>query len=800
MPQGPSVMGFVNIGGKKVPIRWDISQTFDNSQNPHIRQYGYAVGKNPIGWEGDRAQGITITERKERIKRVVTGQAHYAMRDALNDAIKASGLSMTQRIQSEFVKNFYKEVTALTRGDTEALTRNPEIAPHLQKASSALREFYDTMAQRAKDSGLRGAEDLPSGGTYVNRSYLYNKITEAVDVHGAEAVHALFASSFRNPKIKGDMKVAREFVAAIRQLEYKTNMSDLVLHAKNLDELREVLKTHGLSDSKIDSIANVMFDIKEHEAGKESDAGLHSNLKHRMDLDETASIQTPAGATLKMSDLVESDARLLIDKYTNSMGGYIAAAEHGWTDPKNDFMNKLKEVDAWAKANQRGYDMNKHNADKTLMQNTFGYIVGQPWGNQPNSRLYRFANATRAYTRSVFLGQLGIASAFELKNALAMASYHGAMSQMPSVFKLISMMRKGIPVGDQLAKDIQHIAGFGNEYAAQYAQQHEVTDYAYGHHTSVFEKYADKASHVVDTISGNRSFTSATRNLAAKFTTQHLYDIARGQKELDAGFADRLVHNGIDRGRIKEVLEHLKEHSIADERGVVQHIDWEGWQQEAPRTFNDFSLALERFTRDGIQDHNIGETMPWMHTETGKIIAELRTFSLVGHAKQFLKNVHYHDRTSAMIFMTSFVGECLAYSVQQSMNYAHDPQALSEKLAADKVWKAAIGRMGSLGLTSYLIDTPFKAITGHPVLGSTNNTDNRDLFMTPSMMVMKRMVGGVQTAFQGMSPLSDTTATKQEVKEALGVLPGINTYGVRNIVDHISAHYPSYDPARPMHR
>ncbi|MDP1870313.1 MAG: hypothetical protein Q8K61_01685 [Gallionella sp.] len=795
VPTGPSVMGFAVIGGKKVPIRWDISQTLDNSPNPHIRQMGYDLVKNPIGWEGDKAQGVSMTERKERIRRVVAGEAHFIMREALDAAISAQSIGVVQRVRGRYVSEFYKDATRLARGDKSVLQDRADIAQHLTKAAGALRKFYDEMGRRAMESGLRGADNLPIGGNYVSRVYLHSEITRMADEHGADAILALFAAAFRNPRIRGDMKVSKEFVGAIQDLRFKTEIGSLMLHARDMGELHNVLKDHGLSDSRIESIKNVMFE----DQTRGSDVGFAPNLKHRMDLDESASITLPTGKKLRMADLLENDGRLLIDKYTNSMGGYIAAAEHGWTDPMGDFDKKLRESDAWVSENSVGYDINKYNSDKTLAQNMFNVVVGRPMSTQAGGSIDRTMNAIRAWTRSVMLGELGIAAAFELKNAMAMSAYHGAVSQMPSFGKLIAMMRKGIPVDDQLAKDIQHMAGFGNEFAAQYARQHTITDHSYDRGLTRFENLADRAANLVDAVSGNATFTSATRNLAAKMTAQHLYDIAAGKKVLDAAFSERLIHNGISKESIKEVLSHLNEHAIADQKGVLQHIDWEGWQQANRKTYDDFTLALERFTRDGIQDHNIGETMPWMHTTSGKIIAELRTFNLVGYAKQFLKNVHYHDRTSAMIFMTGFVGESLAYVVQTSLNYAHDPDALAKRLSSDAIARAAVSRMSALGMMSYVIDTPFKYATGKPLLSGTNNTDNRDMFMTPSFMVMKRMVNGVQTAAQGMSPLSDAVTTKQEVKEALGVLPGINTYGVRNVVDFIAGHYPKSDPAQFHH-
>lgn len=792
VPTGPSVMGFVNIGGKKVPIRWDIAQTFDNNLNPHIRQLGFDMVKNAIGWEGDRAQGITISERKERIRRVVAGESHYTMRDALNEAIKARGINLYDRIRSGFDKNFYELTTRLARGDQEVLIDNPDLAPHLKKSAAAMRKYFDVMGDRAMKSGLVGAENLPIGQNYVNRVYLFDKIRELAKTHGDEAVWGMFANAFNNTKIRGDMKVARNFVEAIQALEYKTNMSDLLLNAKDMTTLRKTLEDHGLNDGKIDAIINVMFDAKD-----VGDSGMPSNLRYRMDLDENASFTTPTGQVIKIADVLENDARLLIDKYTSTMGGYIAFAEHGWIDPKSEFARRIREADNWVGENSTGYDMNKYVADKQLAQDMFDHISGRPMSTQSFSRFDRFMGAMRAYSRSVFLGQLGIAAASELKNAMALSAFHGAWSQMPNFAKLITMVRKGIPVDDQLAKDIQHIAGFGNEFAMQYGRQHQITDHTYGRGISQFEKFSDKASHVVDVISGNSTFTSATRNLAAKFVTQHLYDIGAGKKDLDPGLTQRLVHNGIDKDNIKTTLADLNKYSVVDERGVVKSIDWENWKQENSKTYGDFTLAMERFSRDGIQDHNIGETMPWMHTTTGKIIAELKTFNLVAHAKQFLKNVHYQDRTSAMVFMTSFVGEAMTYSLQTAMNYAHNKDELDKRLTPERISKAAIQRMAALGVLSYVIDTPHKYVTGKSFFGEgTTNTDNRDLFMTPSLMLMKRMVGGTQTAFQAMSPVADSVTTKQEMKEALGVLPGVNTWGARNIVDFVSSHYPKSDPSQ----
>jgi len=791
-PQPGTYMAFATIGGKKVPIRLDISAVLNRNPNPYISQLGHELVKDPIGNSKTKAQGITVSERKERLRRVTAGAVHYEMKQAFNDAAKAKNMNFAEKVR--FMAEFYSNVTKVARGDTAIIRLNPELAPAYQRASKALRSFYDTMGKKALDSGLEGAENLPTGGNYVNRVYLHNKIREMSKLHGEDAVHQLFAEAFMAPGMKGNKDVGKAFTNAILKLEYRADVSDILLNGKDMGTLRTELTRHGLAAHDINAIVDVMFQKK---AGSQS--AVTGSLKHRIDLDEHATIQSN-GQTLRMSDLLENDSRLLVDKYTNTMGGWISMAEHG-IKSRSDWAARVEQANGWATGNAINTDPHTHVAGMKLIDDMFKHTVGEPMSTQTFSMGNRFFGAMRAYTRSVMLGQLGIAAGFEIKNAMALSAFHGTWSQIPSLRNIITMMRNGVAPADQLGVDIQHMLGFGNEYAMSYAREHEVSEFSYNRGLTKFENFANKASHVVDVISGNASFTAATRNLAAKFSIQHLFDISVGKNKMDAGFIERLVGQGIDSANIKATLADLNSHTIADQKGVVQHIDWEGWQQHDPKTYGDFSLAIERFTRDGIQDHNIGETMPWMHTTTGKIIGELRTFMMVAHAKQFLKNVHYRDRTAAMVFTTGFVGEMLAYSLQTSLNFAHNQEELNKRLTGDRIAKAAIQRLSTLGILSMVIDTPTQFATGHSFFGNgTNNTDNRNLLMTPSFMVLKRMMGTAQAATQAMSPLSDTITTKQEMNDAMGILPGVNTWGARNIVDFTSSHYPKSDPSqKPQH-
>jgi len=70
-------------------------------------------------------------------------------------------------------------------------------------------------------------------------------------------------------------------------------------------------------------------------------------------------------------------------------------------------------------------------------------------------------------------------------------------------------------------------------------------------------------------------------------------------------------------------------------------------------------------------------------TTVGKIFSELKTFVIAGHAKQFLKSLYYRERTTFVQWAFAFIGAALEYSLQNAINFAHDPERLKEKLSPE---------------------------------------------------------------------------------------------------------------------
>jgi len=294
-------------------------------------------------------------------------------------------------------------------------------------------------------------------------------------------------------------------------------------------------------------------------------------------------------------------------------------------------------------------------------------------------------------------------------------------------------------------------------------------------------------------MSGNASFTSLTRQLTGMMTVQNMHDYAVGFKKMTSKMRERWVGQGIGADDIDTVLTNLQKYS-SHKDNVLNQIRYEDWLKESPRSYEMFQTFLSRQVRDAIQDHDIGETMPFMHSTLGKMFAELKTFFLVAHAKNFLKNLHYHDATAAQVWAIGFLGEALGYMTQTAVNY---PTDLENKLTPDKIATAAFFRMSSMGTASMLTETGYNVLTGGDSLvqpGMTANTDNRSFLKTPSMIVLNRLLN-VPATSMGLVLGTDVT-TRQEGQDLWGAFPGSNLYGLKAAGQYWTNTLPKTDPSK----
>lgn len=749
--------------------RLDIFATLNRSESENVRSLAFSLVKDPIQVDDQVAQAMTASEWKSQLKRTIGGIFHVESRMAAREAAQVMGIKPWQ--VPAFYHEFHSLVSRLTRGDLTVTHVNKDIAPMLQRASAAQREVYKRLLEEAKKVGVKGVENVEANDFYVNRVWNQKGIREAMQKHGKDQVYKLLATAINVPGFIGDTAKAARFLSAVQRLEFSKVMQNIHLYAEDMGTLRTELAKANLPAEDIDLVVDAMFTAKEAD-GK--DAGRAANLKYRFDINETLSVNTPNGV-LRISDLLENDSRVLVDQYLSSMGGHIALAKQGILS-EADFQAKLKEV--VDEAVDKGLNVDK---DIRLLQDIYSNIVGRPMSTQDFSGTARLASALRGYTRAATLGQLGLTAAFEMKQAIGLMGFRAFMQQLPEFRGMIQAMRNGFIPDKQLARDMEIIGGWGTEMSSSYARAQEIDDGFLGQTLSRIEQVSNNASHAVDILSGNASFTSLTRQLSSMMATQRLADFATGRAELTPDLRKRLVGWGVDDDSIEVLMDSLKTYSKVADNGRVESIDWEKWSTEAPGTYEKFQTVNSRMVRDAIQDQDLGETMPFMHSTLGKVFGELKTFFLVAHAKNMLKNLSYADGTALQVFLIGYLGEILAYTSQVSMNYAHDPDKRSELLTPEAIALAAFARSPVAGMVPFFAETSYQVVTGGQSMfgqDSTANTGNRTL--TPASLLTVQRLMSAPSTISGLL-LNNGQATRAEALNAWKALPLNNLYGMRNL-------------------
>jgi hypothetical protein len=775
-----------------VPIRWDFFTHLNRSGNKQLQRLGFGLVKDAIGVDPHEAQGWTASELKSQYRRGLGGRFFLEARHAYDDAIKTRQLNKLQAVR--YHRQFYEDVSRVARGDQEVLHANPDIAPQLQRAAKGMQDMYADMRQRLSKAGVVGAENLPDDMQYVNRVWRQDHIREAFARYGDE-LYQKVANAINVPGMRGDAAKARSFLGAVMKLEFSHAMQDIHLYSRDVVTLRDELSGAGLGPHEINDLVDLMF---ERRGAGDSDAGKAANLKQRMGFDENHMERMSDGSTFKLSDLFENDARVLADRYLNSMGGHLALAESSLgIRSRAEFQAIMRAADEEHSANAMTQGAEQYNRNKQFAQDLYDHITGRPMSTQSFNRADRILAATRAFTRSAMLGELGLMAKLEMKNALALTSLRAFRLQCPTLTGILRSFRAAHVPTMQLARDIQSIWGFGLEHVSAYTRQHELTDYTYDRGLTRYENLSNTLASAVDHFSGNSHVTAATRNQSARMVIQKHLDWATGYAEMSEKQRERMVHNGVSHDDQADVHSALKKYTTADPHtGAAQEINWEDWSREQPETSSKFQLLVSREVRDMIQDADIGETIPFQHTTIGKVFTELKSFVLAGHAKQFLKSLHYRDSTTFVQWAYSFVGAVLEYSLQQSINYAHDPDKLKGKLAPGSMLWGAIPRMPVLGLLPNLLETVYNPISGGQTLftNGTANTDNRNLFITPSMTQAGRVMSLATVVAGHLNPFASGVTTQKDMRDALYALPGGNLYGMRNLNDIISSNFPKFKP------
>ena len=110
-------------------------------------------------------------------------------------------------------------------------------SPAVNKMVNAQRERYSELLQKAKDSGVRGADKVEENFNYLTRIYSNAKLSKLIDKFGSKKVERFLASAMRGGlNEKANLRLAKYLMRVIQRQksEYQMNIGG-ILNAKAED-------------------------------------------------------------------------------------------------------------------------------------------------------------------------------------------------------------------------------------------------------------------------------------------------------------------------------------------------------------------------------------------------------------------------------------------------------------------------------------------------------------------------------------------------------------------------------------
>lgn len=605
-------------------------------------------------------------------------------------------------------------------------------------AANAFRKEMLTMLKKGKDANLRGFDDIPENPTYFAHLWDAKKFREIRSKYGSKVVPKLLAQGLlrANPDMSRELaeKIGKNMAKNIvkRDMGMDSGLSRL-FSTSNREVLKEILEEEELlSGADIESLLNQIHTKPE--------TGL-PRTRRRLNFDVETSI-TERGDTLSIKDLMNRDTEEVFNVYVNQVVGKTALAKKGIVSD-SDFKRRLDIIQE--EADELGIDPK---ADIEKLDVLYQIISGRPSPKiaDPTSLGPRMARLLMDYSFIRVMNQVGFAQVAELGNAVSIDGITGLLRVMPEFKSMLKRTRSG-EIEDSVINDIEAFTGIGADRLIHNAtNRFDPEDVLARGQGGGFSNFVDRASafvqplkRVTADLSGMAQITLALERASARIATQQLVDLSFGIKSMNFArlskgtrqqdIARRMQSLGLDEAMSQRVFDQIRENAVLAPSAFfgrsrkVRRINLENWADEEAR--DAFIYSISRWTRQSIQQNDVGNLNVHMTGTLGKILTQFRTFMLVSYSKQFLHNINRRDFAafSAMMYSCLFGG--LSYTLQTHVNAIgreDKNKFLDERLSIEELGKAAFQRAGWASLFPALIDTGASFAGADPVFAYGRST------------------------------------------------------------------------------
>jgi hypothetical protein len=671
------------------------------------------------------------------------------------------------------------------------LRGNTDPDPVINELAAIGRRLFDNALDVMRRAGVQGADIeglkdfLPRVHRRNLRDFLAERLrgtTDAADDVVENLLEKAIASGFSKMGRPPDIFITRTVARAYTQRLLKrgdVDIGGLKTGVADMEEIAEILGEAGVDSATRDKI----LDYFESKSPDTSDQTISANrLKHRVPMDETVSIETPDGVTLHITDLFENDVEVLAQRYAWEAAGYAALAKQGYQNAKalDAIIDDLKMQH---RVTDREYEALK------MAQN---HLLGKPLEKDADGTIAKAARTLGKFNFVTQMGSAWMSMGPEAAGIVAATGVRAVSKQIPAFGEILKQVATG-QLNSPLAREM---AVLGNPGASLINNPVSTRADDYGMRGIEGSKFARGLDNALATagrataiFGGLGSVQDVLQVFFSRAYAQNLFDMAQDGKKYTKAELERFMDYGMSPEDVSALRKHLKEHAVADPKGVLQEVNL---AKMDPALQEKVAVMFHRATRHVVLEESIGQSIPFMNKMFGKMVFQFRRHQMLTWNRRMLHGLARKDTVAA----TNFIyGMMIAGAATYARAYINSPEGSTQREVVNdpyKLMKAAFAGTGEATIIPMMIDT-FTTVIGNsdPVFNNYHRSSGLGsdfLSGNPTVATVDRVGRALGIPMSALS--SKQNVTEEDVRAMFALMPGSTLIGVQRLVKAAAAEFP----------
>lgn len=542
----------------------------------------------------------------------------------------------------------------------------------------------------------------------------------------------------------------------------------------DIDDTKAALKAAGIDEADID----IMLDV----LSKRLPIKGHPRTKHRMRLDENFELPVTGADgnvfTLRMSDLLDRNARNLYESYLFQVSGATGLARNGINTNTigSNFETLLSKL-----------PKGTPDADNARKQLDFLYksVTGRiAYDSDLSPLTQRNLARVREYGFIANMGMSGMSAVMEFSNVVFETSFETLLKTAPQFKNLIIDASTG-QLKNRAAHEMMVATGTGGDgILTKVTSQRnrleggiaEGEDFLGSGEVTRLDEALGKARIFVSIASGLQGVTDILRRLSTyNFATEVAMKARRGEVAFSAIKREQM---GITDAMALEINKQIRKHAEFTDEDTLDYLNLDAWDKtlEGQAAKNVFLRAARREATQSVQEVNNGSVSYWLRSEVGKSLFQFLSFpmaSMEQQAGRLAVRAANGDAVDVAKILTSAAAlgtlMYISRSHINSLGRSDREEYMKKRMEAGNLAFGALSQIGAASMFGFI----YEATTG-AMDGSTKS-------ITPAAAGMfLGLASGVKDLGQA---IGGNDLTETEMRSLLRLLPYSSLYGARQILN-----------------